>query len=211
VAPISGVDIRIFRPQTQSNFRQQYGLGGKTVLTFAGVFDERKGIPTLLEAFQKARAENSNLHLAMIGVGKLQKYIEDFVRDHQLEDKTTIISWLPNEELPGVLCASDIFVHPSEPYRGWEEQFGYSMAEASACGLPVIATRSGSIPELILDQQSGILIAPGHVEQLTDAILKLAADRPWRDSLGMRGRRHIEENYSHEVISERFHNFFNQL
>ncbi|MDO8495005.1 MAG: glycosyltransferase family 4 protein [bacterium] len=211
VAPISGVDVKSFRPKIQSDFRQKYNLEGKTVLTFAGVFDERKGIPALLEAFEQSQKENSNLHLVMIGVGKLQKYIEDFVRDHQLEDKVTMIKWLPNEELPGVLCASDIFVHPSEPFGGWEEQFGYSMAEASACGLSVISTHSGSIDELIIDGKSGILIEPGNREQLKEAILKMAADRHWRGNLGMMGRMHMEENYGHDIIAEKFSEFFKQL
>lgn len=210
-APISGVNVKDFHPDISSDFRQKYNLEEKTVLTFAGVFDERKGIPALLDSFLEAYQENKNLRLVMIGVGKLKVYIEEFVKTHHFENEITLIKWLPNEQLPGVLCASDIFAHPSEPQRGWEEQFGYSMAEASACGIPVIATRSGSIEEIIIDQQSGILIEPGNSRQLKEAILKLAADRHRCGNMGMRGRRHMEENYSHEVVAEKFHQFFEKL
>lgn len=211
VAPISGIDINKFKPNLLSNFREQYGLQGKIVLTFAGVFDERKGIQTLLTAFKEALAANSQLHLVMIGVGPLRTWLEKFIQDHGLEGKVTLIPWLPNEQLPEVLCAADIFVHPSEPYKGWEEQFGYAMAEASACGLPVISTRSGSIEEVILDQKSGILVEPGQLELLKEAILRLTADQHQRDNMGIVGRMYIEESFSYAIVAEKFHQFFNSL
>lgn len=211
VAPISGVDTEKFRPHLSSNFRREHQLEGKTVLTFAGVFDERKGIQTLGAAFKEALAANSQLHLVMIGVGPLKTWMEKFRRDHGLTGQVTLISWLPNEQLPEVLCAADIFVHPSEPYKGWEEQFGYAMAEASACGLPVISTRSGSIEEVILDQKSGILVEPGHAELLKEAILKLTVDPYQRGNMGMMGRMHMVGNFNHIVVAEKFHKFFNSL
>lgn len=211
VAPISGVDTEKFRPHLLSNFRREHQLEGKTVLTFAGVFDERKGIQTLGVAFKEALAANSQLHLVMIGVGPLRTWMEKFRRDHDLVGQVTLIPWLPNEQLPEVLCAVDIFVHPSEPYQGWEEQFGYAMAEASACGLPVISTHSGSIEEVVLDKKSGILVEPGHAELLKEAILKLTADPHQRDNMGITGRMHIVGNFSHIVVAEKFHKFFNSL
>lgn len=211
VAPIAGVDTEKFKPQITSDFRERYHLEDKIILTFAGVFDERKGLLLLLSAFATAVKQNPALHLVLIGLGSLEKQILAFIKDYGLGKNVTMISWLANEKLPGVLCASDIFMHPSEPYGGWEEQFGYSMAEASACGLPVVSTLSGSIEEIVLDQKSGILIELGYGERLTEAILELAADQHWRGNLGMRGRMHIEENYSHKVVAEKFYNFFNNL
>lgn len=211
VAPLSGVDMERFRPRLPSDFREKYSLKEKVVLTFAGVFDERKGLPILLSAFLKAWQVNPALRLVLVGLGPLDSFVRGFIKEKNLEAAVTVIPWLSNEELPGVLANSDIFVYPSQPYGGWEEQFGYSMAEASACGLPVIATRTGSIEEIVLDQKSGWLIEPGTVEPLTEAILKLAEDRHLRGNLGQMGRLHIESNFSHSVIAEKFYHFFNNL
>lgn len=211
VAPISGVDTERFRPGVRADFRSRYHLEGKIVLTFVGVFDERKGIMLALEAFRRAVEQRGDLCLVMIGVGPLEERAKDFVRQCGLAEAVTFIPWLSNDELPGILANSDIFLHPSQPVGGWEEQFGYSMAEASACGLPVIATRSGSIKEIILDGQSGILVEPGQSDQLQEAILKLAADRYRWGTMGIIGRRHIEENFDHKAVAHNFHKFFEKL
>lgn len=211
VAPISGVDTEKFRPGVTSDFRHKNNLENKTVLTFAGVFDKRKGIKTLLEAFAITHKEADNLHLVMIGTGPLGGFIKDFIYQNKLESNTTLISWLPNEQLPGVFANSDIFVHPSEPYGGWEEQFGYSMAEASASGLSVIATDTGSISEIIIDKETGILVEPKNPGQLSRAIAELTGNLPLRQGMGEKGRKHIEDNYSHEVITGKFFKFFNEL
>lgn len=211
IAPISGVDIERFKPGLSSDFRKKHNLNGKIVLTFAGVFDQRKGISTLLKAFLAAHKENPTLHLVMVGTGPLQDFIEQFKHANRLAGFMTVLNWLSNEELPGVLCTSDIFVHPSEPYGGWEEQFGYSMAEAAASGLPVISTDTGSINEVVIDKKTGILIGPKQTEQLSRAILDLVANPVLRKQMGENGRKHIEGNYSHRIVATKFSDFFHAL
>lgn len=211
VAPISGVDTEKFNPGIDSDFRAKNNLDNKIILTFAGVFDKRKGIDTLLSAFLLSLKKNTDLHLIMIGTGSLEQYVHDFVSQNKIENSITLISWLPNDQLPGIFVDSDIFVHPSEPYGGWEEQFGYSMAEASASGLPVISTNTGSISEIVIDKETGILVEPRNQEQLSRAIIELAANLSLRQQMGIRGRSHIENNYSHRVIAAKFYEFFNIL
>jgi glycosyltransferase involved in cell wall biosynthesis len=211
IAPISGVDTEKFKPGIVSDFRQKNNLEDKIVLTFAGVFDNRKGIKTLLEAFAAALKEVNNLHLVMIGAGPLESSIQDFIDQNKLQSFTTLIPWLPNDQLPGVFSASDIFIHPSEPFGGWEEQFGYSMAEASASGLPVITTKAGSIGEIVLDGTTGVLIEPQRPDRLKGAITELVKDIELRKKMGHAGRRHIEENFSHRVIANKFYDFFSRL
>lgn len=208
VAPISGVDTEKFNPGINSDFRTKNNLDNKIILTFAGVFDKRKGIDTLLDAFILSLKKNPDLHLVMIGVGPLRVNIENLISKFNLEKSLTLIDWVPNEELPAVLVDSDIFVHPSEPSGGWEEQFGYSMAEASASGLPVISTNTGSISEIVIDKETGILVEPRNQEQLSRAIIELTANLLLRQQMGIRGRSHIENNYSHRVIAGKFYDFF---
>ncbi|HVZ10828.1 MAG TPA: glycosyltransferase family 4 protein [Candidatus Paceibacterota bacterium] len=210
VAPISGVDVERFSPR-DSSFRSSYHLEGKIVITFAGAFDERKGLKTLLDAFAEVREKNTLVHLALIGTGRLLPELEEITVKRGLKSAVTFIPWLPNAELAGALAESDIFVYPSEPWRGWEEQFGFSMAEASACGVPVIATDTGSISEVIVDGKTGVLVPPRNSRRLAAAITGLAADPELRSRLGRSGREHIQNNFSHAMVAEKFESFFAEL
>ncbi len=211
IAPISGVDVDRFNNNYSNNFRRENHLENKTVMTFSGVFDERKGIKTLLDAFLASVKKYKNLHLVMIGIGPLKSYVEDFINKFNLGNSMTLIEWISNEKLPAILSNSDIFTHPSEPSRGWEEQFGYSMAEASSSGLPVISTNNGSINEVIIDQKTGILVEHGNPDQLSAAIEYLIQNPQRRKEMGTNGRSFIIENFSHKVIANKFYNFFNSI
>ena len=85
---------------------------------------------------------------------------------------------------------SDIMVMPSR-----REAFGVAAVEAAACGVPVIATRVGGIPEIVEDGASGILIPPRDRESLTQAILRLATDSELRAAMGRAGRAIAEERF----------------
>ncbi len=209
--PISGVDTNLFQPEALSDIRVRYHLENKIILTFAGVLDERKGLRTLLEAFAQSVIEEPLLHLIMVGTGPLQLYAHSFVRERGLVENVTFINWVANKELPGILAASDIFVHPSEPYGGWEEQFGYAIAEAAACGLPVISTDSGSINEIVQSGISGLLLQPKDAQKLHEAIMRLANDSALCKEFGRAGRQHVVATFSHTVIAQKMEAWFESL
>ena len=77
------------------------------------------------------------------------------------------------------------------------------MAEASACGIPVVATNTGSINEVVLDSKTGFLVNPKSPEELSGAFLKLAGNPSLRAEMGKAGREYIEKNFSHEVVAEK--------
>lgn len=209
--PISGVDTEKFRPGIESDFREKFNLKNKTILLFAGVFDERKGIDFILNAFLKVVIKMPESHLVMIGTGPLRNWAGDFVTKGGLSQNVTFIDWLPNDKLPGYFANADIFIHPSMPRGGWEEQFGYSIAEASSSGLPVISTRIGSISEVVIHGKTGILIRPGDSIELEHAILQLGSDRTLRRSLGDGGREYVISAFSHNIVADKIENFLGSI
>ncbi len=210
-APISGVDVERFSPKAVSSFRSTHHLGSKIVITFAGAFDERKGLKTLLDAFMEVREKNDSVHLVLIGTGRLLPELEEITLKRGLKSDITFIPWLPNIELAGALVESDIFAYPSEPWGGWEEQFGFSMAEASACGIPVVATDTGSISEVVLDGKTGLLVPPRDSRRLAAALLELVENSELRRTLGAAGRVYIETCFSHQAVAAKFEAFFNEI
>ncbi len=85
----------------------------------------------------------------------------------------------------------DVFAMPSH-----EEGWGVAAAEASATGIPVVATRFGGIPEIVVDGQTGLLVPPSDPSALAAAIRRLAGDRDLRLALGQAGRARVESLFS---------------
>ena len=211
VIPQTGVDVDLFKSGIESNFRKKFNLEDKFIFLFAAVFDERKGVFTTINAFKETLDSISNAHLVMIGIGKLWSQAKELVDQLGIIDRVTFIEWLPNHELAGIFSSVDVLVHPSEPYRGWEEQMGSTLLQASSSGLPVIATNTGGIPESIIDQKTGILVEPKNVEALRDAMIYLAQHPEVRSEFGRRGREHVISNYSHKVVAKRLEDFLYSL
>ncbi len=207
VFPLSGVDIDVFRPNLDNSWSDKLGIKDKEVFLFYGAMDDRKGIKYLIEAFGISKLQDAVLIIAGKGPSKegLIKYAEEL----KLDDRIYFLDWLNNDDLPKLLAIADAFVYPSVRHFGWEEQFGYAMAEASASGVPVIATDTGSINEVVIDGVTGLLVEPANSEKLAMAmneILKLD-----KSTLGSNGRNHIVRNFSHQVIAQKMTNFLNSF
>ena len=101
----------------------------------------------------------------------------------------TLVGQLPSEEVAARLAGSDVFCLPS-----LTEGIPVSIMEAMACGVPVIATAVGGVPELV-DQQTGMLIPAGRADRLADAIERLTTDEALRSRLVAAARERIEAEY----------------
>lgn len=215
VIPMNGVDPDFFSPLETRNLKLktfgEYDWSGKTVFTFVGAIGYRKGIHLIVQAFSDVLKEMPDAHLVIAGSGEYEKEIESMMRENKVEKHATRIPWISHDKLVPLLSASDVFLYPSLSYGGWEEQFGYSMAEASLMELPVISTRSGSIEDVVIDGQTGVLVPPDNALALRDAMLRLGKDAALRKKLGQAGRQYIAQNFSHHVIARKFSEFFNRL
>lgn len=182
----------------------------RTVFLFVGALGYRKGIHLVLDALTSLK-EKYPVHFIIVGSGEYEKALKEKISTLKLRQEVDFIPWLPNEELPSVYTSADIFVYPSIPYQGWEEQFGYSIAEASLCELPVISTDTGSIYEVLLDGKTGIIVKPDNLYQLESAMDKLITDKDLRASLGRAGREYIKENFSNSIVANKLYTFFKHL
>lgn len=208
-SPLSGVDTAKFNPEVSSNWREKLQLTDQKVILFYGALDKRKGLTVLLKAL--ARVPDPQVRLIIVGSGPEKSALTDQVSVLNLVARVIFIDWMSHEELPGLICAADVFVYPSVPTGGWEEQFGYGMAEAGASGLPVIATHIGSIAEVVVPNQTGILVEPNEAGELAEALEKLLNNKEERKLLGTNARRYISENYSHKKVAEKISSFLNSF
>lgn len=214
IIPMSGVDTNFFAPPDKNEKDRRFkniNLNDKIVFTFAGAISYRKGIHLILESLKGILAKLPNSFFVIAGSGEYEKEIDGLIEKLGLENYVLRVPWLNRSELKELLSVSDVFLYPSLPFKGWEEQFGYSMAEASLMEVPVISTRSGSIEEVVVDKVTGILVESDNIADLTEAMIKLAKNKDLRKSMGRAGRGHIVKNFSHQVVAQKFYDFFKKF
>ena len=209
--PLSGVDTGFFhRGARIGNFNGK-DLSGKTVFAFAGAIGRHKGVFSIIEAMNELRKKIPECMLILAGSGEDERELDDRIQKLDIRDVVIQVPWVNHDTLKTVLSAADIFLYPSRSGEGWEEQFGYSMAEASSMELPIISTRSGSIGEVVSDGTTGILIPADDTGALIEAMLRLAGDVEGRLSMGRAGRQFIVNNYSYATVEKKFISFFRKF
>jgi glycosyltransferase involved in cell wall biosynthesis len=154
-----------------------------------------KGISTLVEAMSIVLRDHpaltSTTFLEIAGTGPEEAALRAQISDHGLERQVRLHGW--RENVRHLMQRWDIYVQPSIA-----EGFGISVLEAMAVGLPVIASRTGGLPELVEDGHNGILTEPGDAQGLADAIVSLAADEEMRRRLGAAGRERVAREFTIE-------------
>jgi glycosyltransferase involved in cell wall biosynthesis len=176
-------------PEALAAVRQKYDLPERFIL-YVGTIEPRKNLTALLEAYAALMERLSVCDLRpalsdvrLVIVGKKGWLYEGFFRRlHELglEDRVLFTGYVPDEDLPAIYSAADLFVFPSL-YEG----FGLPVLEAMACGTPVIASNASSLPEVA--GEAGIMIAPHDVRGLAEAMERLLMDKQLRAELRARG------------------------
>ena len=211
VIPLSGVDEDFFKPEERGSSKEKYNLTNKIVFTFVGAIGHRKGIHIAIEAFKDVVKEIPNTQFIIAGSGEYDNEIDELIKTLNLGEYIIRMPWVSHSELHHILSASDIFIYPSFSYGGWEEQFGYSMAEASLMELPIISTLSGSINEVVIDRETGILVKPEDVQSLKEAMTELGQNEDLRHKMGKAGRNYIVNNFSNKIVAGKFYEFFKKI
>lgn len=159
-------------------------LDSKTVnFVFFGRIGQRKGAFDLIKAFASLPDElKIRTKLTIAGDGEGEK-ARDLVKNLNLTDGLTIFDWVNQEQRDAMLAKADVFVLPS-----YNEGLPMALLEAMSWGLPVITTPVGGIPEVVTNTQNGLLVTPGDIQQLSEAMQSLIKDEKLRLSLGRAAR-----------------------
>jgi len=139
-----------------------------------------------------------NIKLAIVGTGEYQNILKQKCHDLSLNSKVDFIGYCTREKLPQLYGQSDAFILTSR-----SEAFGNVFAEGMSCRLPVIGANVGGIPDLI-SNKTGILVEPGDIAGIKDAILKLSRSKSLRMKMGQAGRELILKKHQWPRIADRY-------
>ncbi len=201
-----GIDVETFNPGVDgTEIRKKYGLDGHYLIFSSGRMVERKEFRYLIEAMPHILEKNQNTKVIMGGDGPERENLEKLGKDMGLKDKVIFPGFIPDEDFPKYMKASDVFVLPSivDP-MGDTEGSATILLEAMACGTPVVGTRVGGIPYAIKDGMGGFLVKQKNPKELAEKIIMLFSDESLRRDVGKMGRSHVVENFSWNRIAERY-------
>lgn len=172
-------------------------LSSKPVtLLFLGRIGQRKGAFDLIQAFAALPdQQKTQAHLLIAGDGEVEK-ARGMVQELNLTQFVTILDWLNPEQRDAYLAKADVFVLPTN-----NEGLPLALLEAMGWGLPAVTTPVGGIPEVVTSGKDGILIEPGNIEQLSQAIQSLIEDEDLRLTIGKNARHRVEPLNIHSYCS----------
>jgi len=188
-------DTRRFRPDLDASpARERYRLGGCSVLLTVGRLVERKGHALVIRALASLREEQRPVRYVIAGTGPEERRLRHLAAELGVQDRVVFTGYVPEEDLPGLYAACDVFVMPSRalPVRDGIEGFGTVFLEAGACGKPVVGGRSGGVSEAIEDGVTGVLVDPDGPDELADVLRRLVQDPELRRRMGDAGRARAE-------------------
>jgi glycosyltransferase involved in cell wall biosynthesis len=190
-----GRDKGIFSPsENKSKVRESLKWAESDIVAiYVGALSDFKGINELAAAAEGLIKKYHNFKLVCVGEGPvMEKLIK--LRTIAGRDGAVVLPGLVSpQEVPAYLQASDFMVFPS-----YSEGMPQSVLEAMNCGLPVVATRIGGIPEAVVDGQTGLLIDAKNAEQLKDAMEKMINDDEFRCSAGREALAYVHEKFDAE-------------
>lgn len=177
----NGIDANKFKPKEKQLSKKQLGYSEQDfVLLFVGKLHPYKDPLTLIHGLHEALKENTHLHLAVIGTGRLYSQIAKTIKELSLSERVRLLSHVSDEELETYYSGADTLVLPSV-----NEAFGMVLLEAMASGLPIIASNLGACPEIT--GSAGILFNQGDPLDLARRIAQLSNDRELLRKLTKRG------------------------
>lgn len=185
--------------------RARWGLEDQFVVAYVGRLVPEKGLAWLLEAWA-ASALPSDARLVFVGDGPL----EGLIRSAGASDpRIRLLGPVSLGDIPEVMAAIDALVLPSLTTPSWSEQYGRVITEAMASGVPVVASDSGAIPEVV--GEAGVLVREGSTTELAIALVQVGSDPAERARLRQAGYTRAEDEFSPRHGAERLISFWDQV
>jgi glycosyltransferase involved in cell wall biosynthesis len=191
-----GIDVAHFTPRLRPR-----PVSGPVCVLSSGRLVEKKGFDVLIDACALLRERGRDMRCVIGGSGPLEADLRARVRERGLEDRVELTGRaIAQEDLPAFMAQGDVYCLPcvwasDDDVDGLPQM----LVEAMACGLPAVSTRLVGIPDLVVHEETGLLVEPRRADQLADALERLIDDEPFARRLAAEGRRMVERRFDIET------------
>ena len=196
------IDTVKFKPEEKTDLSKN----GKIRVLYVGGLTDRKGAHILAQSIPKILEKNDSIEFTIIGndakgingFNSMIDYMNDIFNRNGVQDKVILKDPIPYDELPKIYNNADISVVPS-----LYDNSPYTCLEAMSCGLPVVGTSAGGMPEYIDDGQNGLIIPPEDADALVAAVVRLAEDKDRLAEFGKSARDKSVREFKRETVAEK--------
>lgn len=204
----SGVDIERFSPDPEAGqkIRQHHGIGeSQPLIVCISRLVRRKGQDMLIRSMPKVLEQHPGARLLIVGVGPLKRELEKLAAKLGVSEQVIFAGKVSYDDLPAYYNAASVFAMPARTRgRGLDvEGLGIVYLEAQACGVPVIAGKSGGAPETVIDGETGIVVDGVSQRSVATGLVEILDDPERAAAMGACGREYVVQSWTWEVMTAR--------
>ncbi len=207
----NALDFKYFDkgPKNSANVGLPKELNSTFNILFVHRLKEPKGVLYLVAAFEDLEKKYGDMRLIVVGDNHLD---EAYYRKHiKANQKIYHVESVPNTQIQYLYNLSDVVVLPSLAIANNEEQFGMTLLEAIACGVPTIVTNVGGLPYVAEKNLTSLVINDRSEKEIKEAIEQLYENKALRQRLGKYSYKYVRENFSKEAIGKRLYRFYKNI
>jgi phosphatidylinositol alpha-1,6-mannosyltransferase len=187
-----------------AEIRSRFSLDGWFTVLSAGRLVARKGFDTVIESVAGLKRLNRAVKCVIVGDGPERDRLEKLAARLEVSDRVVFAGYLNGQELAAAYTASDAFIMVPRAEGPDIEGYGIVYIDAGVFGKPCIGSRSGGVPEAVIDGRTGILVNPSDVSGLAGAVTRLMDDLPLRERLGREARERVLGEFGSDRLARQF-------
>lgn len=201
----NGTNPQQFFPVSSDKLRDELDLNDRPVVMTITRLVPRKGVDTSIRAMKEVISDIPDALYLIVGDGEDMARLQSIVKEMNLEDNVRFLGRVPHNYVNEYYNLCDVFVMTPRTESLNIEGFGIVYLEANACGKPVIGSKSGGIPDAIVDGETGILVDEDEPVQLAKAIVRLLNDKELARKMGKNGRQRVNDETNWDIIAKKIH------
>ncbi|MCA1060805.1 glycosyltransferase [Rossellomorea aquimaris] len=200
-----GVDMNKFKPVVKNISGKGFRIG------LAKRMEPKYGVDYLLRGYKLfldklGEVDKSEINLSLAGEGVYMEEYKKLAISLGIDTSVQFLGQIHHGDIPEFITSMDVMVISS-----LIESFGVSAVEAQACGVPVVATNVGGLPDVVIDDQTGYIVPSKNPEAIAEKLFHLYSDASRRKRLGENGRKHVITHYDWQENSKRMSDLYNEI
>lgn len=195
----NGINTEDFREANIKTIENKYNF------LFLGRLGKRKGAYDLLKAIEELNQEGLRIKCYMAGDGEIDRF-KEIICEKKLDDYVKVVGWVGEGEKINLLKKVSTVILPS-----YNEGLPMAILEGMACGKAIISTNVGAIPEVVIENENGIIVEPGNIEQIKNAIKRITSDDEKLIDISLNNIEKINKKYSRRKMHETLNSYFKDI